>query len=423
MTINQIAEKISKANGRLYLVGGAVRDMLLGITSHDEDYCVTGISKETFENLFPESILQGKDFPVYILNGHEFALARTEKKTGEKHVDFICYSSPSVTIEEDLKRRDLTINSIAIDVLTEEIIDPFHGKEDISNKILQTTSNAFFEDPLRVYRVARFAAQLNFSVASETLNIMNSMKSDLSYLSAERVFQEFRKALNAPHSINFFNVLKECNCLDTHFKEISDLIGVEQPIIYHPEGDVYTHTMQVLEKTSLQTNDELTRFGALVHDFGKAVTPRENWPHHYDHDKLGVSLVKDFCHRLKMPILFSKAGSVSCREHMLAGIYSTLKPGTKIDLFERVYKSKSLSLKGLEIIANSDKTKNETIQFAEIGNNIMTTIHLNKIDLEKIFKQKNFDSLSPQEKAKKIKQMLREKRIHFLQKLEKEQFK
>lgn len=421
MKIIQIAEIISKAGGRLYLVGGYVRDILLGLSSHDRDYCVTGLSQKLFESLFPEAISQGKSFPVYILNSCEFALARKEKKTGDKHSDFVCDSSPDITIEEDLSRRDLTINSIAIDVLTGEYIDPFQGIEDIKNKLLKHTSSAFKEDPLRVYRVARFAAQLNFEVASETLSLMNSMRTDLSHLSVERVFQEFRKALCSSHPTNFFNVLKDSNCLDIHFKEISNLIGIEQPILYHPEGDVYNHTMQVLEKTALQTHDELTCFGALVHDFGKAATPRENWPHHYDHDKLGASIVKDFCHRLKMPNLFSKAGMVTCREHMLAGIYSTLKPGTKVDFFERVYKSKSLTLQGLEIIANSDKTKNDIIQFAEIGNTIMTTIHLDKIDLEKIYEQKNFNLLLPQEKTERIKQTLREKRIRFLQELEKQQ--
>ena len=176
MKIIQIAEIISKSGGRLYLVGGYVRDILLGLSSHDRDYCVTGLSQKLFESLFPEAISQGKSFPVYILNGCEFALARKEKKTGDKHSDFICDSSPNITIEEDLFRRDLTINSIAIDVLTGEYIDPFQGIEDIKNKLLRHTSSAFKEDPLRVYRVARFASQLNFQVASETLNMMNSMK-------------------------------------------------------------------------------------------------------------------------------------------------------------------------------------------------------------------------------------------------------
>ena len=175
MTILQIAEIISIAGGRLYLVGGCVRDFILGITAHDRDYCVTGLSSEIFESLFPNAISQGKSFPVYILNGCEFALARKERKTGEKHSDFICDSSPKITIEEDLYRRDLTINSIAIDVLTKEYIDPFGGLKDIKNKIIKHTSSAFIEDPLRVYRVARFAAQLNFKVSSTTIEIMKSM--------------------------------------------------------------------------------------------------------------------------------------------------------------------------------------------------------------------------------------------------------
>jgi len=409
MTIIQIAQKISNAGGRLYLVGGAVRDLLLELTVHDKDYCVTGLSPQSFETLFPQAILQGKHFPVYILNDSEFALARTEKKAGEKHIDFICDSSPSITIEEDLARRDLTINSIAIDVLTQEIIDPFHGQEDIKNNILRITSSAFCEDPLRVYRVARFASQFNFHIETTTLAMMRSMKDSLSHLSVERVFQEFRKALLTNHPSTFFQVLRDTNCLNVHFQEIADLIGVEQPLLYHPEGDAYNHTMQILEKVSTQTNDELTRFGALVHDFGKAVTPRENWPHHYNHDKLGVTVVQSFCHRLKMPILFSKAGSVSSREHMLAGIYSNLKPGTKIDFFERIYRSKSLSFEGLEIIANADTEKTPPIRFAKIGKQIMTNIHLSELDLKKLQSKKDFE---------KIKQVLRDKRIRALQKFE-----
>lgn len=260
----------------------------------------------------------GKNFPVYIMDNCEFALARTEKKTGSKHTDFIFESSPSLSIYDDLSRRDLTVNSIAIDVISQEIIDPYNGINDIKNKILKLTSSAFSEDPLRVYRVARFASQLNFDIDLDTLKTMQNMKNSLFNLSVERVFNEFRKALQSNNPTNFFNILRSANCLDVHFQELSNLIDVQQPLEYHPEGDVYNHTMEVLDKVSKITANELIRFGALVHDFGKAATPRENWPHHYKHNELGIPIIKKFCQKLKMPTSFLKAGCCSAKEHMLA---------------------------------------------------------------------------------------------------------
>lgn len=418
--IMEIAKIISNHNGTLYLVGGSVRDIILDAIPHDYDFCVVGITSNIFETIFPNAIKQGKSFPVYILNQHEFALARKESKIGSKHTDFIFLTDPNISIYEDLARRDLTINSMAIHVLSQELVDPFHGIEDIKNKILKMTSPAFSEDPLRVYRVARFSAQLDFRVEPSTLEIMKVMKNELSNLSVERVFTEFRKALLSPYPMNFLKILRECNCLDIHFKEVSDLIDIPQPLKYHPEGDVYHHTLEVLERVSQITSDELTRFGAFVHDFGKAVTPKDNWPHHYDHDKLGVPIIKAFCQKLKMPNSYLKAGCLASSEHMLAGIYHQLKPGTKIDFLEKVYKSKSLSLRGLEILANSDTKKESTVCFAEIGEKIMKNIKLNDDDMLKI-SQANYQS--QQQKIKMTKQLLREKRIKYLLELEKQEMK
>lgn len=414
MNINEIATIIANNNGRLYLVGGCVRDIILKITPHDYDYCVVGLTEEIFEKLFPNAKKQGKAFPVYILENSEFALARTEKKSGIKHTDFEFNTSPAITIFDDLSRRDLTINSIAIDILTDEIIDPFNGRKDIANKILRMTSKAFSEDPLRVYRVARFSSQLNFTVDESTINMMKNMKNELKNLSVERVFAEFQKALLSQNPINFFNILRKSDCLDIHFKEIFNLINVEQPIIYHPEGDVYNHTMQILEKVSKLTTNELTRFGALVHDFGKSATPKENWPHHYNHDKLGVTIIKNFCHKLKMPNSYLKAGCLASNEHMLAGIYDRLKPGKKVALFERVYKSKSLSLEGLEIIANSDTQKDPPINFSTIGTKVMQDVKFDTND------KKIIDNIKEEkQKIDKIKNILKDKRIRYLLELEK----
>ncbi len=422
LDIKKIAQIISNNNGVLYLVGGCVRDIILDIPPQDLDFCVVGMDSKKFETLFPTAIKQGKNFPVYVIKGYEFALARKEIKSGIKHTDFDFITTSNITINDDLLRRDLTINSIAVNVLTADIVDPLCGINDIKNRILKHSSLAFSEDPLRVYRVARFASQLNFCVDISTLDLMSSMKDDLIHLSVERVFTEFRKALISKHPINFFNILRHTNCLNIHFEEISNLIDVEQPLIYHPEGDAYNHTLEVLERTSNLTNNELIRFGALVHDFGKAVTPKSNWPHHYNHENLGLPIIKNFCQKLKMPSSYLKAGYTACREHMRAGIYERLKPGTKIDLFERVYKDNSLTLKGLEIIANADKntatnSKNKEIKFAEIAEKIIKNIKLDENDIIKI----NNSASNPQKRIQLTKDILKSKRVEYLLKLEKEQ--
>ena len=281
MDIKEIAKKILQNGGRLYLVGGAVRDSLLNRAIYDEDYCVVGIDKDTFVKLFPKCYARGKSFEVFDIEGKEFALARREKKIGKGHKEFEITTGKEITIEEDLKRRDLSINSIAKDVLTGKIIDPYGGVEDIKNKIIRATSKAFMEDPLRVYRTARFASELEFTVEENTIRMMDKLKNELETLSKERVFVEFRKALGTNKPSIFFNVLKEANVLDIHFKEIYDLIGSIQPIKYHPEGDSYNHTMLALDNAIQYTNDLLVRYSVLVHDLGKGLTPKEMYPHHY----------------------------------------------------------------------------------------------------------------------------------------------
>ncbi len=281
MDIKKIADTIKNNGGRLYLVGGAVRDSLLNRPISDEDYCVCGIDKENFLKLFPNCHTRGKTFKVFDIEGKEFALARTEKKIGIGHKEFEITTGKEITIEQDLKRRDITINSIAKDVLTGEIIDPYKGKEDIQNKTIRATSNSFMEDPLRVYRVARFASELEFNVEENTLKMMYKLKNELSTLSKERVFTEFRKALKTSMPSTFFDVLKNANVLDVHCKEIYNLIGAIQPIEYHPEGDSYNHTMLALNNSVKLTNNLMIRYSVLVHDLGKGLTPKELYPHHY----------------------------------------------------------------------------------------------------------------------------------------------
>lgn len=384
--MKEIANKIKQAGGNLYLVGGAVRDELLGKTIHDEDYCVTGITAEQFQKLFPEAHIRGKAFAVFDIGGKEFAMARTESKQGTGHKEFEIKTDPKITIEEDLSRRDITINAIAKDVLTGEIVDPFNGREDLKNKIIRATTKHFKEDPLRVYRVARFSAQLGFDVENETINQMMKLKSELNSLSSERVFTELRKALATEKPSIFFEILRKANVLDVHFKEIQDLIGVEQPPKYHPEGDAYNHTMLVLDMASDLTKDyeeerklEI-RFSALVHDLGKGVTPKEQYPHHYGHEDAGVDLVGKFGNNIKAPNNWIKCGKTACREHMRGGIFYKMKPSTKVDFIERVDKS-LLGLDGLQIVVISDKisggrpTDVNDINFEKIGKMCLNEIN------------------------------------------------
>ena len=316
MEIEKIARVIEQNGGRLYLVGGALRDSLLNRPIYDEDYCVVGIEKDNFIKLFPEAILRGKAFEVFDLEGKEFALARTEKKIGKGHKNFEIKTGKNITIEEDLKRRDITINAIAKDVLTGEIIDPFNGIKDIENKVIRAIGDSFLEDPLRVYRVARFSSELQFEVEEKTLKYMNELRQELDTLSKERIFVEFRKALASARPSRFFNVLKEANVLDIHFKEIYDLIGSLQPLKYHPEGDSYNHTMIAVDNSVNLTNDLLIRYSCLVHDLGKGLTPKEEYPHHHGHAAKGVEPVRNLSNRIGVPTSWKKAGITSTKEHM-----------------------------------------------------------------------------------------------------------
>lgn len=375
MNILDIAKKINNAGGRLYLVGGALRDEIMGKEKHDEDYCVTGLTSKEFLKIFPMAHIRGKSFEVYDIENKEFALARVEKKSGSGHKEFEIETNKDITIEQDLKRRDITVNSIAKDVLKDEIIDPFNGIEDIKSKIIRATSDAFKEDPLRVYRVARFAAQLEFNVDNSTLDLMNKLKNELNTLSKERVFDEFRKALSQEKPSIFFNVLKDANVLDVHFKEIYNLIGALQPVKYHPEGDAYNHTMIVLDEICKNTNDLKVRFAGLVHDLGKGMTPKHEYPHHYGHDIKGANVVKQFGRNLKMPTAWVKCGVVSATEHMRGGIFFEMRPAKQVQFLERVSKSE-LGLEGLQLVVNADKgTRGVTDDFTSLGNKLLQEIN------------------------------------------------
>lgn len=395
MEIEEIAKIIKKNGGNTYLVGGAVRDAILNKSIKDEDYCITGITAEKFVELFPNSHIRGKSFEVFDLEHKEFALARKERKIGKGHKEFKIETNEDITIEEDLKRRDITINSIAQDVLTKEIIDPFGGQEDLENKIIRATSPSFKEDPLRVYRVARIAAELNFKVSSKTLNMMTKLKDELLTLSKERIFTELRKALATEKPSIFFNVLKEADVLDVHFKQIYDLIGAIQPIKYHPEGDSYNHTMLALDNSAKLTNDVKIRFCTLVHDLGKGKTPKEMYPHHYNHEQRGVQPLKELCKTLGCPTDWERCGKVSVLEHMKGGIFPQMTIPKKVTFIEKISKT-NLGLKGLQIVVYSDRSRNidatkeeikdEKYNFCKTGKKMLKEIDgeyiINKYGLE-----------------------------------------
>ncbi|GAA4358139.1 multifunctional CCA addition/repair protein [Kangiella marina] len=289
----------------IYLVGGAVRDKLLGLTVVDHDYVVVGSSPAQMKQQGFKEV--GKDFPVFLHpeTGDEYALARTERKSGRGYKGFDVDFSSDITLEQDLERRDLTINAIAQDE-TGTLFDPYQGQEDLNNKVLRHISPAFAEDPLRVLRVARFAARfhhLGFSVAPETLSLMTELSNqgELEYLTAERVWVETHKALSTKSPQVYFEVLRECGALKVLFPEIDQLWGIPNPEKWHPEIDTGVHTMMVLEQAARKTEDVCVRFAAAVHDLGKGVTPKDQWPQHRGHEEAGVPLIKNLCRRIKAP--------------------------------------------------------------------------------------------------------------------------
>lgn len=304
---------------QIYLVGGAVRDKLLGLKEYDRDYVVTGaVPQELLAKGFKQV---GKDFPVFLhpKTHEEYALARTERKSGHGYTGFICDFSPEVTLEEDLKRRDLTINAIAEDE-NGNIIDPCGGASDLKNRILRHVSPAFEEDPLRVLRAARFAAKLStlsFTIAPETLELMHkmSMSGELNALTPERVWIETEKALKTDAPQVYFEVLHQCGALGCILPELEALSGVPGPAKWHPEIDTFVHVMLTLKAVAKLTRDLPTRFAMLCHDLGKALTPRECWPHHKGHDELGLKPLKALCTRLHVPRDYADLAAAVMRCH------------------------------------------------------------------------------------------------------------
>lgn len=290
----------------IYLVGGTVRDQLLGLPTHDRDWVVVGATPEEMLAQGYEQV--GRDFPVFLhpKTHEEYALARTERKSGRGYTGFICHADIDVTLEQDLQRRDLTINAIARDGQG-NLIDPYQGQQDIDSRVLRHVSPAFRDDPLRVLRIARFAARfahLGFTIAEETQRLMQQMTEDgeLSTLTAERVWKETEKALNTPDPQVYFQVLRDCTALALLFPELDKLFGVPAPEKWHPEVDSGLHSLLSLQAASKLSDDISVRFAALYHDVGKGLTPASLWPHHHNHQKAGVPLVRAMAERIKLPI-------------------------------------------------------------------------------------------------------------------------
>ncbi len=290
---------------QIYLVGGAVRDELLGIPVKDKDWVVVGATPQQLLDSNYQQV--GNDFPVFLhpKTREEFALARIERKKGQGYKGFICDFSSDITLEQDLIRRDLTVNAIAKDS-NGQLIDPFGGQQDLKNKVLRHVSPAFEEDPLRVFRVARFAAryaQFGFVVAPETMELMQniSMSGELKSLTAERIWKETARAILEPTPQVYFDILKSCQALDDWFIELSKLWGIPNPAKWHPEIDSGIHTLMVLEQAAKLSSELTVRFASLVHDLGKALTPPEKWPSHQGHEELGLGAINDLCDRIKAP--------------------------------------------------------------------------------------------------------------------------
>lgn len=340
-TARAIAVKIlDESQGGTYIVGGYVRDSLLGLKPKDCDLVVCYIDEEELERIFPEAEKVGKDFPVWLIDGHEVALARREKKSGLGHSGFTYEVDRFMAIETDLLRRDFNINAMALWIgprdLGQEIVDPYDGQEDLELEILLPVSRAFCEDPLRVLRAARFAAQLDFELTDELVNMVDSMREELEHLTPERVFAELQKGLRTQNPAKFFQALDEMDVLYILFPELHALKGRTQPTNYHPEGDAYVHTLECLQRARELGANDLEMFCTLTHDLGKAVTDDDNLPHHYDHERLGVPIVSDFCDRLKVPSAFKKAAKITCKEHLNIHRFEKMRAVKKVRLIERL---------------------------------------------------------------------------------------
>ena len=322
-------------NLKIYCVGGAVRDRLLGLPVQDHDWVVVGSTPEDMAANGYRPV--GKDFPVFLhpRTHEEYALARTERKTSPGYKGFVIHAAPDVTLEQDLLRRDFTVNAIAQDA-DGKLVDPYGGEADLRAGILRHVSPAFNEDPVRILRAARFVARFGFSIAPETLALMRSMvnNGEVDALVAERVWQELARGLMEESPSRFFTTLRECGALAKILPEVDALFGVPQPPQYHPEGDCGTHTMMVLDDAAQHGYALETRFAALTHDLGKGNTPPDILPRHIGHETRGVDLLRVLCERLRVPGECRDLGLLVARYHGDVHRARELRPDTIVRLFQ-----------------------------------------------------------------------------------------
>ncbi|KTD44786.1 multifunctional CCA addition/repair protein [Legionella parisiensis] len=324
---------------KVYLVGGAVRDQLLNLPVKERDWVVVGSS--------PDKLLEkgfrkvGRDFPVFLhpKTNEEYALARTERKSAPGYYGFSCDFDKTVTLEEDLVRRDLTINAMARDE-EGQLIDPYNGLKDLEAKLLRHVSPAFVEDPVRVLRIARFAARfhhLGFKLADETRSLMYTMvqRGELAHLVAERVWQEWQKSLEEKNPEQFIVTLRSCDALRVILPEIDALFGIPNPYRYHHEVDTGVHTLLVLHAAVTLTADPVIRFAALVHDLGKALSPTNNWPSHHGHEERGVAIIEALCSRLRIPNNYRTLATMVSRFHLNIHRLSELQASNIVKILEQ----------------------------------------------------------------------------------------
>ena len=322
---------------KTFLVGGAVRDKFLGIPVKDRDWVVVGATPEEMINKGFKPV--GEDFPVYIHpdTKEEYALARTERKSGKGYKGFQFYTSPDVSLEDDLKRRDLTINAMAEDE-NGNLIDPYGGKDDLKNGMLRHISTAFVEDPLRVLRVARFAACFGFKIDDKTMQLLNeiSQSGELDLLVPERGWSEMEKALAGNYPTRFVLVLRSCQALKKLFPEIDALFGIPQNKKYHPEIDTGTHTIMALNQSAQLSSDPLIRFAVLVHDLGKAITPKNKLPDHEGHEAKGVDIIDSLCQRYRIPNKYHDLAVCVSKYHIDCHQIQEMEPKKVIEKLEEL---------------------------------------------------------------------------------------
>lgn len=323
---------------RHYLVGGAVRDTLLGLPVTEKDWVVVGETPEAMIRLGFRPV--GKDFPVFLhpKTQEEYALARTERKTAPGYKGFTVHAAPDVSLEKDLMRRDLTINAMAM-TPEGQLVDPYGGQRDLEQRLFRHISPAFAEDPVRILRIARFAARyarLGFTVAAETRLLMREMVNNgqVDHLVPERVWAELVKALKESSPSAFFYTLKDCGALGRIIPELENLFGVPQPEQYHPEIDTGVHSLLSLEQAALLSLKLEVRFAALVHDLGKAVSPKEHLPHHYGHENNGLPILEQLCKRLRVPNAFKVLAMQVMRYHTHCHRVTQLRANTLTDMLD-----------------------------------------------------------------------------------------